>query len=58
MATAKPVTNDDSAKFSWMESTAPLTTDESNPNRKPPTAAAIVTPMTLAVCRSVDCVIT
>ncbi len=50
MATAKPVTNELSAKLSWMESTAPLMTELSKPNRKPPTAAATVTAMTFAAC--------
>ena len=41
MATTRPVTKSLSAKSPWMDSTAPLMTDESKPNRKPPTAAAI-----------------
>src|SRR6059036_792853 len=32
---------------SFMASTAPLTTEESNPKRKPPTAPATARPMTL-----------
>lgn len=40
MATTKPVTASFSANWPWIESTAPLITEESKPNRKPPTAAA------------------
>ena len=41
IATTKPVITSFRAKSDSMESTAPLITDESKPNRKPPTAAAI-----------------
>lgn len=44
IATTKPVTTSLSAKSPWMESTAPLITEESKPNKKPPTAAAIDRP--------------
>ncbi len=44
MATTNPVTTLFRPKSDWIESTAPLMTDESKPNRKPPTAAAIASP--------------
>ena len=52
MATAKPFMNELSSKCVPMDSTAPLTTELSKPKRNPPTAAATVTPMTLATCAS------
>ena len=44
MATTKPVITSFSPKSRWIESTTPLITEESKPNRKPPTAAAIDRP--------------
>ncbi|CAB4931640.1 unannotated protein [freshwater metagenome] len=49
IATTKPVVNEPREKWSSIESTAPLMTELSKPNRKPPTAAATLTPMTFAV---------
>ncbi len=48
-----PVTNALSAKWCWMESTAPLMTDESKPNRNPPTAAAVARPTTFRLIAAV-----
>src|SRR5699024_3733309 len=45
--TMKPVRNGFNSKCELMESTAPLMAEESNPKRKPPTAAAIETPIAL-----------
>jgi hypothetical protein len=44
MATTNPVITSFRPKSRWIESTAPLITEESKPNRKPPTAAAIDKP--------------
>ena len=46
-ATANPVRKASRAKSDLMASSAPLMTDESNPNRKPPRAPAIASAMTL-----------
>ncbi len=45
IATTKPVMTSFSAKSCEIESTAPLITDESKPNRNPPTAAATERPI-------------
>src|ERR1700712_6141167 len=39
----------ESLKSPWTASTAPFTTDESNPNRNPPTAPATARPITRAL---------
>lgn len=44
-ATTKPVSTLPSSKFWSIESTAPLITEESKPNRNPPTAAATESPI-------------
>src|SRR5688500_8189424 len=54
-ATAKPVTASLSANSSFMASTAPLTTEESKPKRKPPTAPASASQMTLFGILAVMC---